>query len=84
MVERALETASTLETSFGDSLGLSEGASLLGGFVAYVRTIRCGVYIDRRSRDARGVRVLHVAYVLTHRCGSNRIDHLAAGSIFEC
>jgi hypothetical protein len=80
MVDRALETASTfegdVEASCGGSLGF-DGGSLLGGLVAYVRTI---VYLGRRSRDARGVRVPRVVYVRAHRCGSRR-DHLAAGSI---
>jgi hypothetical protein len=85
--ERALDTALTFETSFAGSWELSDGGSfgfdggsLLGGFVAYVRTVRCGVYLGRRSRGLAGRIVLRAVIVRAHCCGS-RNDHLAAGSM---
>jgi hypothetical protein len=81
VVERALDTASTLEREGEGEASLeSGGGSLLGGFVAYHRATRCVVYLGRRSQYAGGV--LRGVKVRRHRCGS-RDDHLGAGSMFE-
>jgi hypothetical protein len=82
VVERALDTASTLDVSFGDSSCVFGEFSLPGGFVEYGKLVRGALCLDRRLRSGscRGVLLVTNDGAL---CRGSRKDHLAAGNILN-
>jgi hypothetical protein len=81
VVERALDTASTFDVSFGASSCVFRDASLLGGLVEYAKPVGGVVCFGRRLRSAsRGVSLVMNDGAL---CRGSRKDHLAAGSILN-